>query len=75
MILISIGFVVVVGGAAGMFYLRQTMNQATPTPVTPYGRAMPNQNLAWAWTSPDQDKINQYTAELEADPSSFSAFL
>ena len=55
MILISIGFVVVVGGAAGMFYLRQTMNQATPTPVTPYGRAMPNQNPAWTWTSPDQD--------------------
>ena len=75
MILISIGFVVVVGGAAGMFYLRQTMNQATPTPVTPYGRAMPNQNPAWTWTSPDQDQINQYTAELEADPSSFSALL
>ncbi len=75
LILISIGFIVVVGGAAGMFYLRQTMNQATPTPVTPYGRAMPNQNFPGRWTSPDQAKIDQYTAELEADPSSFSAFL
>ena len=75
MILISIGFVVVVGGAAGMFYLRQTMNQATPTPVTPYGRAMPNQNPAWSWTSPDQAKIDQYTDQLDADPASFSAFL
>lgn len=75
LILLSVGFVVLLGGAAGVFYFRQTMNQATSTPVTPYGRAMPNQNFTGIWTSPDQAKIDQYTDELEADPASFSAFL
>ena len=56
LILLSIGFVVVLGGAAGIFYLRQSMNQATSTPMTPFGPAMPNQNLTGTWTSPDQAK-------------------
>ncbi|MEE8154009.1 MAG: tetratricopeptide repeat protein [Phycisphaerales bacterium] len=75
LILISIGFVVVVGGAAGVFFLRQSMNRATTTAVTPYGRAMPNQNFTGAWTSPEQAKIDRYTDQIEADPSSFGAFL
>ncbi len=75
LILLSIGFVVLLGGAAGVFYLRQSMNQATSTPVTPYGPAMPNQNPAWTWTSPEHAKIDQYTDQIEADPSSFGAFL
>ncbi|MEE9129849.1 MAG: tetratricopeptide repeat protein [Phycisphaerales bacterium] len=75
LILLSIGFVVLLGGAAGVFYLRQSMNQATSTPVTPYGQAMPNRNFTGTWTSPDQAKIDQYTDQIEADPSSFGAFL
>ena len=39
-IVISIDFVVVLGGAVGLFYLRQSMTRATPTPVMPYGQAM-----------------------------------
>ena len=75
LILISIGFIVVLGGAAGIFYLRQSMNQATSTPVTPYGPAMPSQNFTGTWTSPEQAKIDQYTDQIEDDPSSFGAFL
>ena len=69
LILISIGFVVVVGGVAGVFYLRQSISQATLTP------AMPTQNPAWTWTSPEQAKIDQYSDQIETDPSSFRAFL
>ena len=62
LIVISICFVVVVGGAAGIFYLRQSATSTTRTPATPYGAAMPNQNPNWAWTSPEQLAIDQFTA-------------
>ena len=75
LILITICFVVVVGGAAGVFYVRQAMTRATPTPVAPFGAAMPNQNPNWVWTSPQQLAIDQFTDQIRDDPSSFVAFL